>query len=100
MTYIALGLWGILMIAAAFYTQRARHPDAKPLAAYLIFVTLFSAVAFFLFGAFTFLLEASGRTGLLGTWPGAVAMLVAVFVPAFFIGRWQLKKPPRRPRLP
>mgnify|MGYP000041247158 FL=1 len=100
MTYIALVLWGLLMIAAAFYTQRARHPEAKPLAAYLIFITLFSAVTFFLFGSFTFLLEAAGWTGLLESWSGSLFFLATVFLPAFVIARWQLKKPPRRPRMP
>jgi hypothetical protein len=98
MPFIAMALWGAIMIAAIFYTQEARHPDAKPLAAYLIFITVFSAAAFVIFSSLTVLLAAAGLTALLDHPLAAAVFLLAVFGPAFLLGRWQLRKPPRRPQ--
>lgn len=95
----ALGLWLLFLAAAAFYVRRARPPDAKPVAAYLIFVTVFTATAFGLFVAFTLALRLSGQAGALSHPVAAALFLLAVFAPAFLAGRWQLRKPPmRRPR--
>jgi hypothetical protein len=100
MTPSVVIVWAILLVAAFFYTRRARHPDAKPLAAYLIFVTVFSAVAFVLFGAALSLLQATGTADLMDRPSAILALLAFVFVPAFLAGRWQLRKPPRAPRYP
>ncbi|MGF1594001.1 MAG: hypothetical protein ACFCUW_12010 [Kiloniellaceae bacterium] len=98
MPFIALALWGAIMIGAIFYTQEARHPDTKPLAAYLIFITVFSAAAFFIFSSLTVLLAMADLTALLDNPLVAAVFLLAVFAPAFLLGRWQLHKPPRRPQ--
>lgn len=96
MTYAALTAWIVLLAAAALYTRRARHPDTPPLAAYLIFVTVFSAAGFFLFAILALLLQSVGLARMLDGPIGAAAFLLAVFVPAFLLARWQLRKPPRR----
>ena len=100
MTYIALVLWAVLMIAAAFYTERARHPEAKPLAAYLIFVMVFTVTAFVLFTAITLVLQAAGQASLLSEPAGAILFLLVVFAPAFFLADQQLRKQPRESREP
>lgn len=100
MSFIAVALWGAFMMGAIFYTQEARHPDTKPLAAYLIFVTVFSTAAFVVFGGLTVLLQVLGQAGLLSNPGAALIFLMAVFLPAFFLARWQLRKPPRRGHLP
>lgn len=92
----ALVLWLLFLTGAVFYVRRARHPDSKPVAAYLIFVTVFSVAAFALFTVITVLLEWAGKASLLANPLGAAAFLIAVFLPAFLIGRWQLRRPPLR----
>lgn len=100
MNVAALAVWAVFLGAAVFYTRRARHPSARPLAAYLVFVTVFTLSAFALFAGFTFLLRAFGKSDLL-TYPAFAALfLVVVFVPAFLVARWQLRHPPERPRRP
>lgn len=96
MSFIAVSLWGAFMMAAIFYAQEARHPDAKPLAAYLIFTSVFSLVAFVIFAGLLLLLQGLNLTERLEHPAAAAVFLVAVFLPAFLLGRWQLRKPPRR----
>jgi hypothetical protein len=96
----ALTLWILFLVGIAFYVRRARHPEAKPVAAYLIFVIAFSATAFVLFGALTLLLQLAGQADLLAEPLAAGTFLIAVFLPAFLVGRWQLRKPPMRSRQP
>ena len=90
----------ILALAAAVYVERSRHPDAKPLAAYLIFVTVFAAVAISLFATGTLLFVLLQRPDLLATPAIGFPFLLFNFLPAFLAGRWQIKKPPlRAPRI-
>jgi hypothetical protein len=100
MSFIAVALWGAFMMGAIFYTQEARHPDCKALPAYLMFVTIFSLVAATLFGALTMLLQLLNLSASLEHPAVATAFLVAVFLPAFFLGRRQIRKAPRVPALP
>lgn len=90
-------LWVALMLLAIPYARRARHPRAKPLAAYLTFVMLFSVGAAVMYTLLLMLLGWTGRLAYLRHLPGAAAFLAAVFIPAFLLGRWQLRKPPRQP---
>lgn len=100
MSFLAVALWGAFLAGAIFYTQKARHRDAKPLAAYLIFITVFSVAALTIFGGLASLLQAVGQPHLLEQPLWAGAFLAAVFLPAFFLARWQIKKPPRAPHNP
>lgn len=95
---LIIGLWTTFLLAAVFYVQRTRHPDQRPLAAYLIFVTVFTVTAFGLFVAATLILELAIDTTVLAEPLWAALFLIFVFVPAFFLGRWQLRKPPRARR--
>lgn len=94
---VVLVLWAAFLVAAAFYTRRAQNPGARPLAAYLIFVTVFTVSAFILFMILLVLLDAFGSAGVLTNPVAAAVFLIVVFVPAFLIARWQLRKPPQRP---
>ena len=96
MTIAALVLWAVLLIAAAFYTKWARHPDAKPLAAFMIFVIVFSVFSFVVFATLAAILQALGRTEILTNPAVAILFLLVVFVPAFLVARWQLRRPPHR----
>lgn len=100
MLFAGFALWAVFLVAAIFYTRRARHPKARPFAAYLIFVVVFTVGSFAIFGALTYLLEALGQPEALSNPIVAALFLSLVFVPAFFIARWQVRKPPRRPRQP
>jgi hypothetical protein len=90
----------LLLVASFPYVQRARHPETRLLAAYLLYVGTFvlvTAVAYFVVGwlvAWAGLGEALTRP-----W-GAALFLILVFVPAFAIARWQIKRPPMQSPLP
>lgn len=88
-------IWAVFLILAAVYVRRARHPRQKPLASYLIFVLVFSASAFFMFGALTYLAGAAGWLSALDRPAGSVLFLVLVFAPALALARWQIRQPPR-----
>jgi hypothetical protein len=98
MYIVAFVLWAAFLIVAAFYTRRAQNPGAQPLAAYLIFVIVFTVSAFTLFVILIVLLDALGSTGILTNPVAAAVFLIVVFIPAFLIARWQLRKPPRPPQ--
>jgi hypothetical protein len=87
-------IWGILMLLAIPYVRHAKHPRAKTVAAYLVFVTLFSVGAVVMYTVLLMLLGWAGRLDYLHHPLGAAAFLALVFVPPFLLGRWQLKKPP------
>lgn len=101
MTYfVGIALWAGFLLGAVFYTGRARHPCSKPVAAYLIFVTVFTTVSFVLFAAYTIVLHVAGVTDALDDPSAALVFLLLVFGPALLTARWQMRKPPRRPRMP
>jgi len=88
--------WVVFLVAAIPYVLRAKHPRTRALAAWLVFVSIFSitaAVLYFALGAFA---AAAGLADALGHPAGAAVFLALVFVPAFLAARWQLKRPPRQ----
>ncbi|HSN73242.1 MAG TPA: hypothetical protein VLT59_17130 [Steroidobacteraceae bacterium] len=95
----AIAIWLVFLVGAFFYTRAARHPSTPLLAAYLLFVSIFTLVAFVIFAAGLWLFEISGAGGVLSNPAGAILFLAIVFVPAFLLARWQLRKPPRQ-RMP
>lgn len=100
MSFLAVSLWGAFMMGAIFYTQEARHPETGALSAYLVFATVFTATAFVAFGALTVLAERLGVMGTLEHPLAAGAFQAGVFLPAFFLARRQLRRPPRRAEFP
>lgn len=91
-----LVLWGLLLALAVPYVARIRHPASKPLAAYAIFVVVFSVASVLLFLALWQIAGALGIAPMFESAPGAVLFLALVFVPAFMAASWQARKPPQR----
>ncbi len=93
---IAALVWILLLLLAIPYVRRQRHPSTKPLAAYLVFVSVFSLCAGALFYAATSAVTALALAEEVATVGGAAAFLSFVFVPAFLVARWQVRRPPTR----
>ena len=89
--------WIALMLLAIPYVRQAKHPRAPVVAAYMVFVILFSVGAIVMYAALILLLGRYGGLQILNRPIGAAGFLALVFIPAFLLGRWQLKKPPRPP---
>ncbi|MBX6368381.1 MAG: hypothetical protein IRZ04_10375 [Rhodospirillales bacterium] len=91
-----LVLFGLLLALAVPYVGRIRHPASKPLAAYAIFVVVFSVASVLLFLVLWQIAEALGMAPMFKDAPGALLFLALVFVPAFLAASWQARKPPQR----
>lgn len=89
-------LWITLMLLAIPYVRHAKHPLSNTVAAYMVFVILFSVGAVVMYSVLLLLLERFDALEHLHQPLGALLFLTLVFIPAFLLGRWQLKKPPRR----
>lgn len=87
---------GILLLASMPYVARIRHPEQRPFAAYLIFVSIFAVASAVLFGVLTWVAGTLGLTEALSQPVPAVAFLLLVFVPALALARWQARQPPWR----
>jgi hypothetical protein len=88
-------LAGIAILGAAIpYVRRIRHPEQKPLAAYLIFLFTFAAAAVMLFSLLAWLASRLGFEPALSNTGPAVLFLALVFVPAIALATWQARKPP------
>jgi len=96
----ALAFWVIFLAAAPLYTSRARNPQTRPLAAYLIFAATFTISSFVIFAVIIAALSALGQLQALADPIAAAAFLLAVFIPAFVVARWQVRKPPHPPERP
>lgn len=88
---------GMLILAAAIpYVARIRHPEQKPLAAYLIFVTVFILVAVLLFSLLGWLVTLYELGQTLSRPGPAMLFLIMVFLPAILLAGWLARKPPWR----
>ena len=94
---VALAGWVAALIIAVPYVRHAKHPSMKPLAAYLMFTMALSAAAIGLFVALSEWIVAVGVSDTLDAPFAAAFFLTAVFVPAFLLARWLIRRPPRRP---
>lgn len=91
---LALITWLVLLALAFPYVRRAKHPEVKPLAAFLLFAMLFSVVSGSLFFALSWLVLQLGWAPALADASWALLFLALVFVPAFLFARWMIKRPP------
>jgi hypothetical protein len=97
---VAVIIWIAFLLLSVPYVGRVRHPAAKPLAAYFVFVGVFSLVGAALFYALGAAAAYLGLAAALATPIGGAAFLLAVFVPAFVAARWQIRRAPGRPVRP
>jgi hypothetical protein len=94
-------LAGAAILAVAIpYVMRIRHPEQKPLAAYLIFVSVFVMAAVVLYNLLAWVALKLGLEAALGNTGPALLFLVLVFLPAIALASWQARKPPWRQRGP
>lgn len=92
---------GVLILLAAMpYVARIRHPNQKPLAAYLIFVSVFIVSATVLFNLFIWLLYKFELGNTLSDPAPALLFLAVVLIPAIIVARWLARKPPWQPNGP
>lgn len=90
---LALAIWLILLALAFPYVRRAKHPDTPTLAAFLLFVMLFSVVSATLFFALSWIAASTGWASALAKPHWALLFLALVFLPAFLFARWMIKRP-------
>jgi len=89
-------VWITLMLLAIPYVRYAKHPHSHVVAAYMVFVILFSVGAVVMYSILLSVLSWMDALDYLHHPLGAVIFLALVFIPAFLLGRWQLKKPSRQ----
>lgn len=98
--WIAFGLAALLAAGCWPAAQMVRHPDHRPLAAYLVFVSVFALSAAALFTAIIAVARAAGLLEAMSGGGAAALILIVILIPAFFAARWVVRRPPmrRRPR--
>lgn len=90
-----IAAWVVFLILAIPYVMWAKHPATKPIAAYLIFVTVFSVAGWVIYSVASVL-----AAGLMDpTTPNYRALQLTVFgislILGILIAHWQVRKPPR-----
>ena len=93
-------VWAILLVVSWPYVERTRYRGMAQIAAYLLFIATFSALAAVLFGMITTLAASLGRTDLLQRPAGILLFLAGGFLPGLAMGRWLIRRPLRRAPLP
>ena len=92
--YIGLIIWLGFLAFSWFYVQKFKRPEAKPLAAWLIFVTTLSAAVILIFVSLSYLAASIGLLPFIDRPLGAALLLVSVFVPAFLLAHWMMRRRP------
>lgn len=85
--------WAALLVASWPYAERTRHPAVPQVAAWLVLVATFSAMAPVLFGLLTAMAPVTGPVAPLG-------LLALAFLPGLLLGGWLITRPLRRMPLP
>ena len=93
MTAIAVLILATVCLGAWLYVQRARHPRTRPLAAYLIFLTVFCTIAVAGYVVIGTVLTVLDRPTLVENPIFGVVLLAATLVPAFVVARRQIRRP-------
>lgn len=97
--WLTVGIAVLVLLAAAPYVAWVRHPEQRPFAAYLVFVTVFALASVVLFVLIGWLIIRFDLARTLGTWGLAATLLAFGVAPALFLATWQARQPPmsRRP---
>ncbi len=97
---IFTGLWLAALIGFIPWVAKTRHPDSKPLGAYLTFLAVFTIVSY---GLYLLVLALQSTV-----WPDilftgmlpAIVVVVVCFLPAFLLASYMIsRKPPVAPSL-
>lgn len=76
-------------------SRRMKHPDMKPLAAWLVFVSVFALAGGALFAALAGAISLVGATGALDRPAWAILAALLVIAPALAAARASVRRPPR-----
>jgi len=90
---VAILIVAALCVGAWVYVRRARHPQSRQLAAYLIFLTVFSALAVAGYVMVGIVLTALDSPALVENPLFGLALLAVTLVPAFLVARRQIRHP-------
>jgi hypothetical protein len=97
---IFTGLWLAALIAFIPYVAKKRHPDSKPLGAYLTFLAVFTIVSYGIYLLVLALQNALWPELLLSGMMPAIVVVVVCFLPAFLLASYMIsRKPPTAPPL-
>jgi hypothetical protein len=99
MRALLIGIVTLLLAAGVPLVAQVRHPQQRPLAAYLVFASVFLLSAGVLFVLLASLAQGLGLGSVLEG-AAAAGFLLLVFGPAAGIAIWQAGKPPLRRGLP
>lgn len=94
MTWTTVAIAVFILLIAAPYVASIRHPQQRPFAAYLIFMTVFSVTAVVLFLLIGWLAHSTELASALGELGLALALLIFGLLPAIIVASWQARKPP------
>jgi hypothetical protein len=88
---------GLILLAGAIpVVARVKHPDQKPFAAYLIFVTVLVVVTLVLFNILAWISSLLGIITVPGTGAVTVLLFILALIPAVMLAIWQTRKPPMK----
>ena len=85
----------VLLIGCWPLAQRLRHEKLRPLAAYLIFVSVLALVSGGVFWALAWIFTLSGPQSALGNVAAFILLLIALLA-GFFAGWWVIRFPQNR----
>lgn len=100
MYIFAFACWIVFMVLAVYISKKFRHEDSPALAAYLIFVTVFTVTSFIIFMTLTSFIQYFGMAHELTKPLFGTLFLFVVFGPAFLLAALIVRKPPRQRKLP
>ena len=97
---IFTGLWLAALIAFIPWVANKRHPDSKPLGAYLTFLAVFTIVSYGLYLLVLALQSAVWPDVLFAGMAPAIVVVVVCFLPAFLLASYMIsRRPPTAPSL-
>lgn len=90
----------IVVAGAVAFAIRFRHPEQKPLAATLIFLTAFGAGTIVMFNLASLVFAWVGVDQMLGHGLVTILLVLVGLVPGFLLATWLIRRPPMRsPRI-
>ncbi|SDE11975.1 hypothetical protein [Kordiimonas lacus] len=90
--WIWLG-WALFLILAWPHAQRFKHKDARPIAAYLIFIMTCSLAASLVFFMGTWAVAQTAAGSEISSWATLLIVVAAVFL-AVVAGNYAIRRPP------